>query len=214
MTLPNQFAHRLLLSPLSRGLCATAAVGLVLCSFLLTASATTLLKLDLKTLTRKSETVVQGTVSNIEFVRQDGRIYTYITLDVEEVLKGSKEQKTVEFRILGGKMDDLITIVHGTPEFSQGEDVLVFLERPLEDKPLVVTGMVQGKFHIARGPDDSTLYVVPDIDGTPLVKRLEVKDRQGQLGASIQETEPDELHTQVIELDALKSRIQQIEASN
>lgn len=214
MTYPKP-VHRLLSPrPLARALSTTVVVGLVLCSFLLTASATTLLKLDLKTLTAKSETIVQGTVSEITFVREEGRIYTYVTIAVEEVLKGDDAQKSVEFRVLGGKMDDLITIVHGTPEFSKDEEVLVFLERPLADKPLVVTGMVQGKFHIARGPDDSTLYVVPNINGTPLVKRLEVKDKQGQLGASIQETEPDELHTQVIELDALKSKIQSIEASN
>lgn len=210
----SKTSRRRALSPLSRLLSTTSIVGIVLCSFLLSASATTLLKLDLETLTSKSETIVQGTVSDIEFVKVDGRIYTYITLAVEDVLKGDRAQKSVEFRVLGGKMGDLITIVHGTPEFSKDEEVLVFLERPLADKPLVVTGMVQGKFHVTRGPDDRTLYVVPNINGTPLVKRLELKDKQGQLGASIQETEPDELHTQVIELDALKSRIQELEASN
>lgn len=188
----------------------TAALSITL-MMLASASATTLLKLDLETLTSKSEAIVQGTVSEIEYTKQDGRIYTYITLNVKEVLKGSQGMKEVQFRVLGGRVGDLITVVHGTPQFQQDEEVLVFLERPLADKPLVVTGMVQGKFHVAVGPDQQTEYIVPDIKDTPLVEPLKVEDKQGQIATRLKETEPDQTHSQVITLDAFKLQIKELQ---
>ncbi len=185
---------------------------LVMIAMLGSASATTLLKLDLETLTAKSEAIVQGKVTDMAPTRVDGRIYTYITLEVNETLKG-KEQETITFRIMGGRVDDLVTIVHGTPSFSMNEEVLVFLERPLEDKPLVVTGMVQGKFHVTVGPDQKTRYVVPHIGNTPLVEPLEVKDRDGTLRKQLSESEPDALHSEVLDFELLKTRIQDINTS-
>lgn len=195
---------------LRKSLGLTAALSITL-MMLASASATTLLKLDLETLTSKSEAIVQGTVSEIEYTKQDGRIYTYITLNVKEVLKGSQGMKEVQFRVLGGRVGDLITVVHGTPQFQQDEEVLVFLERPLADKPLVVTGMVQGKFHVAVGPDQQTEYIVPDIKDTPLVEPLKVEDKQGQIATRLKETEPDQTHSQVITLDAFKLQIKELQ---
>lgn len=195
------------LNPLyKRGFTLLTAALLVTIAWLGSASATTLLKLDLETMTTKSEAIVQGKVTTMESRKVGGRIYTYITLDVHEMLKGGPEE-TITFRIMGGRVDGLVTIVHGTPNFSKDEEVVVFLERPLKDSPLVVTGMVQGKFHVTVGPDQSSRYVVPHVGNTPLVQPLEVKDRDGTIRRKLTEVEPDTLHSEVMDFEAFKLKV-------
>ena len=97
------------------------------------AHATTLLKLDMDDLVDRSERIVHGEVTKLEAKEEQGRIVTYITLDVQDSLKGPADEKTVSFRVLGGRMGDLVTIVHGTPQFSVGEQVLG--ENPVQPVP-------------------------------------------------------------------------------
>lgn len=197
-------------SPVHGKLIASALVTTTLLLTLLSSSAiaTTLLKLSMNDLVDKSEAIVHGEVIELTPIKENGRIYTYIALDVKEQLKGASTER-VEFRVLGGRIDDLVTIVHGSPNFALGEEVLVFLERPVEDKPLVVTGMVQGKFSIAIGPDQKTPYLVPQLGGTPLVERQELIDESGTLRKRLKEASPASVHAQVTELSAVKTSIRQ-----
>jgi len=197
-------------SPVNGKLIASALVTTTLLLTLLSSSAiaTTLLKLSMNDLVDKSEAIVHGEVIELTPIKENGRIYTYIALDVKEQLKGASTER-VEFRVLGGRIDDLVTIVHGSPNFALGEEVLVFLERPVEDKPLVVTGMVQGKFSIAIGPDQKTPYLVPQLGGTPLVERQELIDESGTLRKRLKEASPASVHAQVTELSAVKTSIRQ-----
>lgn len=175
------------------------------------AHATTLLKLDMDDLVDRSERIVHGEVTKLEAKEEQGRIVTYITLDVQDSLKGPADEKTVSFRVLGGRMGDLVTIVHGTPQFSVGEQVLVFLEQPASKKgpklPLVVTGMAQGKFSISAGPDQKTLYVIPSLGTTNLVERVELRDEEGNISKRLQAAQPSSGHSSVQSLDAVKARI-------
>lgn len=175
------------------------------------AHATTLLKLTMDDLVDRSERIVQGEVVKLEAKEEQGRIVTYITLDVQDTLKGPADEQTISFRVLGGRMGDLVTIVHGTPQFSAGEQVLVFLEQPVSKKgpklPLVVTGMAQGKFSISAGPDQKTLYVIPSLGTTNLVERVELRDEEGKISKRLQAARPSEEHSSVQSLEAVKSRI-------
>ena len=175
------------------------------------AHATTLLKLTMDDLVDRSARIVHGEVSTIEPRKENGRIVTYITLDVRETLKGPADQTQVSFRVLGGRMGDLVTIVHGTPQFSVGEETLVFLEQPSTKKgptpPLVVTGMTQGKFRITKGPDQKTLYVVPSLGETNLVERVEVRDDEGKLRKRLQSADPSAEHSSVQSYDVVKAHI-------
>lgn len=194
-----------------RRLCAAgAALCITLCAGW--AAATTLLKLDMPELVEQSEQIVHGSVTEITPRRADGRIYTYITLEAREHLKGEPAE-TVTFRVLGGRMGDLATIVHGTPDFSLGEEVVVFLERPRQGAELVVAGMIQGKFQVATGPDQRTLYVVPQLGGAPLVEPIELRDEEGNLRRRLRAAQPSELHGQVSALETFKRRVrEQVEA--
>lgn len=184
----------------------TLMLALALVVLPLTAHATTLIKLDLKALTAKSEQIVLGRVLTLTPKLEGGRVFTYVSIKVSERLKGQGED-TVTLRLVGGRTEELATLVAGQANFRPGEDVLVFLERPGMSRHLLVTGMSQGKFRIVTGPDGATRQLVPQGVTTsllaPTTRRVDGKERQSLLPAA-----PSKLHTQVTSLQDVRSTIQ------
>jgi hypothetical protein len=98
-----------------------------------------------------SDLIVQGRVTGIK-VAQDasvGSLYTYVSLDVASVLKGSIPGDRIVLKQLGGRLGATALQIAGQPAFSVGEEVLVFLEVRPRDRTLTVTAQWQGKFTIA-----------------------------------------------------------------
>lgn len=115
------------------------------------ASATTVLKLSLKDLAKKSDTIVRATVED-EVARYDANkeIYTYFTLKVLEPVKGSHKDDVITIRQLGGVVGNIASIVPGTPTFKKGEEVVVFLtQKDVAGYPWVM-GLQQGKFSVSQ----------------------------------------------------------------
>lgn len=99
--------------------------------------------------------IVKGRVLSIEssFDEQQGRIFTYIKLKVQEVLKGQITERKIVIKELGGRVGDRISVVYGNPEFALGEQVLLYLDT-WKDGSLRTYQMFLGKFSILR--DDKT----------------------------------------------------------
>lgn len=134
------------------------------------AAAATMLRMEVPTLVEHSDSVVIGSVTTISSKQEpDGRVYTTITLHIDESLKGQKRQ-TLTIRQLGGRdlEADIATVVPGMPQFEENERVLLFLQ-DLPDQSSLITGMAQGKFRIARGPDDKTDFIIPQLRGLNLI---------------------------------------------
>jgi hypothetical protein len=98
------------------------------------ATATTVQKFSLADLAKKSETIVLARVEDETARWDDGKkeIYTYVTLRVLDPVKGMKangnangkaknDEETITIRQLGGTVDNLTSIVPGTPSFRRGE---------------------------------------------------------------------------------------------
>ena len=114
-----------------------------------TAGATTVMKLSLKDLAKKSDTIVRATVVD-ETARYDANkeIYTYFTLRVLEPVKGSGKDQVITIRQIGGVVGTIASIVPGTPSFRKGEEVVVFLtQKDAAGYPWVM-GLQQGKFTV------------------------------------------------------------------
>ena len=94
------------------------------------ASATTVQKLSMKDLSKNSASIARAQVEDV-VARYDvnKEIYTYITLKVLEPVKGSHKDEVITIRQLGGVVDNIASIVPGTPTFKKGEEVVVFLSR-------------------------------------------------------------------------------------
>ena len=123
---------------------ALLVVGVVLPA---TAGATLLVYLSDEELTTRADAIVQAEVLDVESYRdsQVHRVFTRVTLGVEQYLKGHGPDEVV-VRIAGGALGDLEYRVLGAPRFEPGEEVVVFLEaRP---DAAGVIGMTQGKLRV------------------------------------------------------------------
>jgi len=78
---------------------------------------------------------------------EQDRIFTYITLSVEETLKGEIAEGRIVLKEEGGEVAGQGSIIFGTPQFSRGERVLLYLDT-WRDGSLRVHQMSFGKLTI------------------------------------------------------------------
>lgn len=133
------YAKRLLLT---LALCVAAATP---------ARATIFVDMSDAELTRVADAVVVATVSSIETVSAaNGGLDTYVTLAVEETLKGDAAHELV-LRQPGGTLPDRSFYIAGSPTFSTGERHLLFLSAH-HDGTARTTAFGLGQFRIEDDP--------------------------------------------------------------
>lgn len=91
------------------------------------ANATTIVMPEDEQLIGKSPVIVEGSVLSTAVVELDGRIVTETVVSVSRALKGNVAE-TITIREIGGELNGRFTKIFGTPEFANGERVLLFLE--------------------------------------------------------------------------------------
>ncbi|HWP43418.1 MAG TPA: hypothetical protein VNO14_09305, partial [Blastocatellia bacterium] len=93
--------------------------------------------------------IVRGRVLSVGSAldEQQDRIYTYITLRVQEVIKGNITERRIVIKELGGVVGDRAMVIYGNPQFVVGERVLLFLDT-WADGSLRTYQMFLGKFNI------------------------------------------------------------------
>ena len=80
--------------------------------------------------------------------RDVNAIYTYITLDVTEILKGEIDPGPVTVKQLGGAVDGVVLSITDQATFRVGEEVLVYLEARPRDGTLYTSALWQGKWDL------------------------------------------------------------------
>ena len=141
-------------------------------------------------LLRSSDVVATAHVAGVDVGRdpETTAIYTYVALDVTEVLKGSVQPRRITLKQLGGVLGDEALVVFDQATFSSGEDVLVFLEIRPRDRSLYTASLWQGKWTLDRDPttneriatraaptDRDRGVLRPDVERwtlTPMLERL------------------------------------------
>ncbi|HLG15278.1 MAG TPA: putative Ig domain-containing protein [Blastocatellia bacterium] len=118
--------------------------------------------------------IVRGKVLSLgsSYDEQQDRIYTYIQIRVQEVLKGQISERTIVLKELGGTVGDRTTIIYGNPRFTPGEKVLLYLDT-WADGSLRTHQMFLGKFDIVKDAATGEQMVVrssPD-DNTTVLQR-------------------------------------------
>ncbi|OJT17914.1 hypothetical protein BO221_43780 [Archangium sp. Cb G35] len=114
------------------------------------ARASTVMALDVPSLTRGSEWVIRGRVLQVSShpLPGTGRIVTGVEVSVDEVLAGAVSSPSVQVTVPGGIAGGLRQYVSGAPVFVPGEEVVLFLAHGTEG--LRVVGLAQGAFRIQR----------------------------------------------------------------
>jgi hypothetical protein len=105
--------------------------------------------LSLEELTAQSDVVLRGTVQSKTCLRDEaGRIYTRIDLDVAETWKGASATNRFTVVQAGGVLGNRRVEVSGQPDFTIGEEVVLFLVLNSRGEG-VVLGVAQGKFEVS-----------------------------------------------------------------
>jgi hypothetical protein len=135
----------------------TLLVGVVLSPGM---GATAMTSFSLQQLSQGAETIVLGTVTNqvSGWNTSHTAIYTDVTVNVEEVIKGVAGPE-VTFRIAGGEVGPIGMRTSTDPTFHIAERVIVFLRTAGTTAQLF--GLQQGKFTVNDGTVTQEGQVVP-----------------------------------------------------
>ncbi|MFY9571181.1 MAG: FG-GAP-like repeat-containing protein [Blastocatellia bacterium] len=114
----------------------------------------------------EARAIVRGKVLSVasSFDEQHNNIYTYITIKVQEVLKGQISERRIVIKEPGGQVGEQGSIVFGTPQFKPGEKVLLYLDT-WNDGSLRVHEIFLGKFDIIQDPKTGQEFAVRSESG-------------------------------------------------
>jgi hypothetical protein len=157
------------------------------------ARATIMRYLEVEDLTRASSDIFQGYVlsTSTYWNNERTKIYTEIRVQVKEAFKGGiAAGQTVTVTQLGGEKDGVMLDFAGRPEFTDGEQVVLFTTRG-QRADFVVMGLKQGKMRVEGNE------VVRDFSGIMLVERESA-------GRGLQTVQPKRTR---VALDELRQRI-------
>ena len=123
------------------------------------ACATTVIPMSVEQLTSASEHVVQARAIKqwSEWAPNHALILTYTRFQVINTFKGGVPS-TFVVKQLGGQVDNQRTHVAGVRYFQSNEETVLFLHPAMaKDGTYVITGLMQGNFHVARSGATATV---------------------------------------------------------
>jgi hypothetical protein len=105
------------------------------------------LKSEIKNLSEGADMIVTGKVidQKSQWNTEKSRIYTNVTIQVEQFLKGSNNQNRIVITHLGGEVGDVGETYSHVPTFKDDEEILVFVKKSAKDESLSVFEGEEGK---------------------------------------------------------------------
>jgi hypothetical protein len=172
--------------------------GTVIAALLLLTSsaamASTVVPLSVIEMTGRSQQIFHGVCLDAEADIVDGDLVTRLRFRVSESLKGAPAD-TLSVVLPGGVVDGIRYRISGMPEFSIGEEVVLFLTEPDSRGRAWPVGLAQGDFKVRRSED-----------GPPQVQRS-MKDLHFQGAARTTSATPVELPSSDVPLRDLLVQI-------
>ena len=134
--------------------------------------ASTLLSLDLDTLTQEADHIVVGRVLDAVAFQRESRIYTLHRVEISKVVNGNNtEGEIIEVITPGGTVGHIRQAVSGAAELEVGAQYLLFLEDRGDPSFSYVMGMSQGAYALLKTLDGADLEVAPSTHLPRLVTR-------------------------------------------
>lgn len=171
--------------------------------------ATTVIPPSFAELVAKADLVVDGEITAVrsELVHSGGGrlVYTYVTVEVLETIKGVSPEN-LELRLLGGTMGDFTMQVEGVPEFAVGDrDVLFVVGNGEQFCPLVA--IMHGRYPVIPRPSDGE-EIVLRTSGEPLADPADV-ERPLAHGSHMEFVTVAEAADQAMTVESFKSVIRE-----
>jgi hypothetical protein len=144
------------------------ALGTVALAGVSLTTASTFLKVDIPTLKKMSESVVQANVVDVRSAWNDegSMIFTYVTLEVTGRLHGTSAEQLV-VRVPGGTVGDFTSVMEGAPQFQTGDRIVAFIARWYDGVPMVA-GYAQGVSRVNQDRLGNLILEGGVADGMPL----------------------------------------------
>lgn len=114
------------------------------------ASGTTIVPATFDEIVIGSDLIVHGRVVDVrsEMTASRRSIHSFVTVAVDEALKG-RPGRTVTFRVPNGQVGRYRRVVVGAPEFTVGQEVVLFLRAAPPAVPTLF-GLGQGVYRVAQ----------------------------------------------------------------
>lgn len=148
-------------------------VALVLLTAVWRVDASTVVQLNFDELSRASNNVVAGQVTEITADRDaNGYIYSTVTIHVTEAVPESLAGTEYTFRMIGGTLNGQSTFIEGMPKFAVGDGLILFLNASTDSAMGPTVGLWQGVFRLdsSMGVSDSSSQLVTGVEGARLVR--------------------------------------------
>ncbi|HYP27184.1 MAG TPA: NBR1-Ig-like domain-containing protein [Blastocatellia bacterium] len=131
--------------------------------------------------------IVRGKVLSMAstYEPEQNKVYTYVKLKVQEVLKGQVTERKIVIKLLGGQSGEYSTTIFGNPEFKVGEKTVVYLDT-WPDGSLKVHHLFLGKYTISRDGITGREIATRTVTDTNIIK-LQIQGKDGQPSKTITE---------------------------
>lgn len=148
--------------------------------------ASTVVPLSVEEMTRRSAVVARAKVrsSVSSWGEQKKHIFTKTVLELSEVWVGEVTRE-IELVTLGGQVGDRVSKVAGGPEFTEGDDVVVFLGWSERQQRYYLLGLSQGYYRVEEDAEDTTFWAKP-VMAAPNADRPNTPIRLGNLKGQVQ----------------------------
>ncbi len=117
-------------------------------------------EMSTETLVRRADVIVVGKVTAVqsEWNSDRSRIYTTVTVAIDQRIKGEEGQSSLSISTPGGEIDGVGEWYSHTPKFKVNEEIVVFAEKDQNGR-LRVAGGDQGKITVKEDGSSGTKTV-------------------------------------------------------
>jgi hypothetical protein len=102
---------------------------------------------DIQSLSKGADVILTGKVTkqNSSWNKDKTRIYTDVSVEVDEYLKGNSSNKTIVVTTPGGEVGEVGEIYSHMPKFKNEEEVLLFVKKDKKEMNYIVVNGEEGK---------------------------------------------------------------------
>jgi len=129
---------------------------------------------EIKNLSEGADMIVTGKVVNqkSEWSSDKSKIYTNVTIQVDEFLKGSNNQNRIVIKNLGGEVGNVGETYSHVPTFQDDEDVLLFVKKSTKDESLRVFEGDEGKLTLYHDKNTGEKVTSNNIKATEIKREI------------------------------------------
>jgi hypothetical protein len=102
---------------------------------------------------------------------QGSLIFTYVTFQLQDTVKGDSTEENLALRFLGGRVGDTVQSVPDMPEFSENEEVMLFLGPKNKSGYQTLSSIQNGVLRIQTDLDTGNKLITTPTTGIQIYKR-------------------------------------------